>query len=339
MKSCYFSLLSEFSSNRPGLPLHVENTEKSSSLSWVELYLTLTMSTGSCSFSEVEKQAYLASFIYDSLQIFEESCQPRVLVVRVTPCPSAFQAAKERNHLICFIASTRESSVSFITCSVISLSKPQFSHMQSGNTLLGELPLMGLVWKWLYNLGTMYIWRNGCSREDCQTVGRREERRNLSMPSSVPNHSRGPGQSQRLSSIQGVITASCTISQGWGQEAVRWEIQAVLTHQKILCVCRNIISTLGPSPSPHITYPLVRQELLETWVAFTRGCHGKADMTFLQWGPVFPYFSKIQILPILKDNSGHEHSLEPPWTFFFRCTLTELTIPPFEDSLISNLHL
>lgn len=214
------------------------------------------MSTGSCSFSEVEKQAYLASFIYDSLQIFEEGCQPRVLVVRVTPCPSAFQAAKERNHLICFIASTRESSVSFITCSVISLSKPQFSHMQSGNTLLGELPLMGLVWKWLYNLGTMYIWRNGCSREDCQTVGRRQERRNLSMPSSVPNHSRGPGQSQRLSSIQGVITASCTISQGWGQEAVRWEIQAVLTHQKILLCLQKHYFHIGTfSLTPHHLSP------------------------------------------------------------------------------------
>lgn len=262
------------------------------------------MSTGSCSFSEVEKQANLTSFIYDSLQIFEESCQPRVLVLPVIPCPSAFQAAKERNHLICFIASTRESSTSFIICSVISLSTLQFSHMQSGNKLLGELPLMGFVCKWLYNLGTMYIWRNGCSREDCQTVGRREERRNLSMPNSVPNHSSGPGQSQRLSSIQGVITASCTISQGWGQEAVRWEIQARLTHQKILCVCRNIISTLGPSPSPHIPYLLVWQELLETWVAFTRGYHGEQTWLFSSEAQFFLTSLKIRILPILKDTQA-----------------------------------
>lgn len=176
MKSYYFSLFFEFSSNHPVFPLQVENIEKSSSLSWVEICLTLK-STGSClPFLEVEKRANLTSLIYDSLQIFEESCQPGVLVLPVIPCPSAFQAAKERNHLISFIAFTRESSTSFTTCSVISLSKLQFSHMQSGNKLLGGLPLIGFVYRWLYNLGTMYIWRNGCSWEDCRTVegGRRD---------------------------------------------------------------------------------------------------------------------------------------------------------------------
>lgn len=184
-----------FFSTHPAFPPQVENIEKSSSLNWVEICLTPTKSPGSsCPFLEVRKWANLTSFIYDSLQIFEESCHPE-LVLPVIPHPSAFQTAKERNHLISFIVPTRESSTSITTCSVIGLSKLQFSHMQSGNKLLGGASLMGFVCKWLYKLGTMYIWRNGWSWEHCQTVGRREKTCNLSVPTPAPNHSSGPGQS------------------------------------------------------------------------------------------------------------------------------------------------